>query len=959
MATTENRSPLAAFGPADIHRLYLGIEVPDIITFVTSPDYLNRPNLYPRQATLLKCFFLREDLFTEYDYQVVAEWDEQYFKGLHAKERAQHEIDTFGQEIATTIAISGSPKLLERMRAAKAMGYSWFREILLVMGRRAGKGHISALAMAYVLWNYMAKGDPQDFYGVDRDKKLAALIFAGKREQAKANLWRDFVNVVTGGPCFAPYIASSLGEKLSVYAPHDFIRMEEMAQRGINTALDMATFEILPKESTMMAGRGPASFCLDPMTPVLTVDLEWKPIKDLLPGDHVIGVDEFPEEKGKQRKLRDAEVKKVWWTRKAALRLTFDDGSSVVCSRDHRWLTRDKGRGGATKWRFAKNLTIGSHIKHLADPWAEDRSWEAGYLAGMYDGEGCVPDMANSSAGVLVTQKPGVVLDETKAALKELGFEVVPANTAAYNPDGSAEEWAIRGMAECMRFLGQVRPRRLLPRARRIWEGLAMRGGATPNGRIRDNSYKTIVTIEELPEQDLVDIETSTGTFIANGFVSHNCMGFDEMAHVVASGANRSAEEVYTASVPSLDQFKKHGFLIEPSSPWQMTGQFYENYSRAVEIGIDGKPVYPAIMMIQLASWDVYLDWEIAHELPLFPGGFQGDNGEYTDKPLPVFKRLKNAIQAYDDQMAALEHADPDTFKVERRAQWATVMDAYLDPAKIEQIFTPWRDRPDYYGPPLLRFTDKGILAYTYKGHADPSSVNCRYGVAVAHIEKDVDNRPHVVFDLIHHFDPADFPDHTIDYEEVDDWIWDNIIAPFQPETFTFDQYNSVGSVQKLTKKVARARLPKRSTVYEETANATKNWKVAEAFKSAINMGLVHAPAHSEVELELKFLQKGNGNKVDHPTVGPVQTKDIADAVMITTYALIGDWIEGYKEMLSGGPSGALPGGFGGMSMNGANPQALDDNSNSTFQALRSFARTRMGRDRLDAPARGRSGWRR
>lgn len=700
MATTENKSPLAAFGPADIHRLYLGIEVPDIITFVTSPDYLNRPNLYPRQATLLKCFFLREDLFTEYDYQVVAEWDEQYFKGLHAKERAQHEVDTFGQETTptTTIAISGSPKLLERMRAAKALGYSWFREILLVMGRRAGKGHISALAMAYVLWNYMAKGDPQDHYGVDRDKKLAALIFAGKREQAKANLWRDFVNVVTGGPCFAPYIASSLGEKLSVYAPHDFIRMEEMAQRGINTALDMATFEILPKESTMMAGRGPASFI----------------------------------------------------------------------------------------------------------------------------------------------------------------------------------------------------------------------------------------------------------------------MGFDEMAHVVASGANRSAEEVYTASVPSLDQFKKDGFLIEPSSPWQMTGQFYENYSRAVEIGIDGKPVYPAVMMIQLASWDVYLDWEIAHELPLFPGGFQGDNGEYTDKPLPAFKRLKNAIQAYDSQMADLEKADPDTFKVERRAQWATVMDAYLDPAKIEQIFTPWRDRPDYYGPPLLRFTDKGILAYTYKGHADPSSVNCRYGVAVAHIEKDVENRPHVVFDLIHHFDPADFPNHTIDYEEVDDWIWDNIIAPFQPETFTFDQYNSVGSVQKLTKKVARARLPKRSTVYEETANATKNWRVAEAFKSAINMGLVHSPTYDEVELELKFLQKGNGNKVDHPTVGPVQTKDIADAVMITTYALIGEWIEGYKEMLSGGPSGALPGGFGGMSMGGgANPRALDDNSHSTFQALRSFARTRMGRERIDNPSRGRGGWRR
>ncbi len=684
--------PLAAFGPADIHRLFLGIDVPDIITFVTSRDYLNRANLYPRQATLLKVFFLREDLFTAYDYQVIEEWDRAYFTGLRAKERAQREAEAAeadGQPAPTVkVEISGTPKLLERIRAAKALGYQWFREILLVMGRRAGKGHISALAMAYVLWCYMAKGDPQDFYGVDRDKKLTCLIFAGKREQAKANLWRDLVNVIVGAPCFAPYIATSLGERLSIYAPHDFVRRDDMARRGINTAMDLATFEILPKESTLMAGRGPASFI----------------------------------------------------------------------------------------------------------------------------------------------------------------------------------------------------------------------------------------------------------------------MGFDEMAHVVASGANRSAEEVYTASVPSLDQFKKDGFLIEPSSPWQMTGQFYENYTRAVALEPDGTPTYAATMMIQLPSWSVYEDWEIAHELPLFPEGFQGDNGEYNDTELPGFKRLKNAIQTYDDQMKALEKADPDTFNVERRAQWATVMDAYLDAAKVEQLFSPWYGRPERYGPALIVPSTHGILSYGYKGHADPSAVNCRFGIACAHVEYDSDGRPHAVFDKIHHFDPADFPDHTIDYEEVEDWIWDEILVPFQPEEFTFDQFNSVSSIQTLTKKVARARLPKRTSIFERTATAAWNWKVAETFKSAINMGLVHSFAYEQAELELKFLQKpGTANKVDHPTVGPVQTKDIADAVMITTYALIGAWIEGYKEMLGGGPSGAMQGGLHGSSMRSQNP-AMNDSSPQSFQQLRAFSRHRASRAFLERP---------
>lgn len=720
--TSEDRSPLANFDPTAIHQLFLGLDVPDPITFVVSPQYLNRPNLYPRQATLLKCFFLREDLFTDYDYQVVAEWDEQYrtAKTTNEQRAAQVQLDMLADldgdttmvqvlsdleqlelnEDRPKMPIGGTPDLLRRMRAAKALGYSWFREVLLVMGRRAGKGHISALAMAYVLWNYMAKGDPQDHYGVDRDKKLACLIFAGKREQAKANLWRDLVNVVTGGPCFAPYIASSLGEKLSIYAPHDFVRMADFARRGIKTALDMATFEILPKESTLMAGRGPASFVL----------------------------------------------------------------------------------------------------------------------------------------------------------------------------------------------------------------------------------------------------------------------GFDEMAHVVASGANRSAEEVYKATTPSLDQFKKDGFLIEPSSPWQMTGQFYANYENAVALEPDGEPTYPAIMMIQLASWDIYLDWQIAHTLPLIPEGFTGDNGEYEDEPLPSFRVLKNAIQTYDDQMRKLEKADPDTFAVERRAQWASVMDAYLDPNKVDAVFGSWSGRPPQYGGQLILPTSQGILSTEYKGHADPSSVNCRFGIACAHIEYDLQGRPHVVFDRIHHFDPADFPNHTIDYEEVEDWIWDDIIEPFMPSEFTFDQYNSVGSTQKLTKKIAKARMPKKTSVFIRDATATYNWQVAECFKAAINMGLVHAPDYEEGALELKFLQKApKANRVDHPTVGPVQTKDIADAIMITTWALIGEWISGYKEMLNAASlTGAMPGGLHGTSIRSPESAAPDFDSQAQIDAMRRFARTRTGRDGWESGlGRHRTGYRR
>ena len=114
--------------------------------------------------------------------------------------------------------------------------------------------------------------------------------------------------------------------------------------------------------------------------------------------------------------------------------------------------------------------------------------------------------------------------------------------------------------------------------------------------------------------------------------------------------------------------------------------------------------------------------------------------------------------------------------------------------------------------------------------------------------------------------------------------------------------------------------------------------------------------------LELKFLQKPPGiNRVDHPTIGPVQTKDIADAIMITTYALIGDWIEGYKEMLNGAPpTGVMQGGLHGSSARTPDMAAPDYDMQARLDALRSFTRTRTGRAGWDQGlGRTRSGYRR
>lgn len=600
-----------------------GPQLPDPVTFVIGQQWLDRGNLYPRQATLLKLIFLRTDLFTDYDRGVIQEWiDEFHATNPDAGPENKFRADTNGIQ----------PDIYERIEYLQSRGYRWFKELILAIGRRGGKGHICALAMSYILWTYLCRGNPQEYYGIDRDKHLAVMIFAGKKDQAKQNLWGDLYNVIMGAPCFVPYISVPQTESLTVFAPYDAERAALLASRGLRTTKDMASFEILPRESTPLAGRGPA---------------------------------------------------------------------------------------------------------------------------------GCI-------------------------------------------------------------------------------------------------------------------------------------LGFDEAAHVRNTGITREFGEVYKSAKPALDQFGTDSFICCPSSTWEMTGKFYKLWEQSLERepGPDGRlhPVYQTMLMLQLASWDPYTDWSRAAEIELFPEGYQGDLGEYADVPLPHLAPLKGAIQAYDEEMVKEERANPDTFAVERRSHWQTSMDAYLNPGKVDAMFAPWEERPEEYGHAQLLMQQRGIMTIAYRAHGDPSTVNCRFGFAIAHTERALDGYLHAVFDLVRYWDPASWEDHFVDYDEVTDWIFDNVILPFNPVELTFDQFNVPSTVKRLQKKVRNTRLPKRCQVYERDATSQLNWATYETFKGALNMGWVHSPVCAEAAEELKFLQKPEGvAKVIPPDSGPVVTKDIADCLAIVTHALLGE----------------------------------------------------------------------
>ncbi len=244
--------------------------------------------------------------------------------------------------------------------------------------------------------------------------------------------------------------------------------------------------------------------CLAPETRVLTANLEWVEIRSLLssPQD-LIGLDE--EAKDGRRKLRRAKVIQAWATEKECLRIDFANGASVVSSSEHPWLVKRPWRNRNNEryvWTRTDNLKVGDAISHSGlVPWNEDRSREGGYLAGIYDGEGCVTRRTISFA-----QNPGPVLDECLRLLRENGYQHYIINNSSRT--------VACGLHDSLRMLGSVRPIRLLKKAESIWNGAFPFNGKPPI---------QIKAITALGRRSVVGISTSTKTFIAEGFVSHNC----------------------------------------------------------------------------------------------------------------------------------------------------------------------------------------------------------------------------------------------------------------------------------------------------------------------------------------------------------------------------------------------------------------------------------------------------
>lgn len=170
-------------------------------------------------------------------------------------------------------------------------------------------------------------------------------------------------------------------------------------------------------------------YCLDPDTAILLADGRSKRLRDVAIGDVVVGT----ARDGSYRRYTPVTVSAKWSTRKRAYRITLADGTEIVASGDHRFLTE---RG----WKHVRPAPTGT------------------------------------------PQRPFLT---TSLRLQGFGMRGMPV--AVTEPA--------------------------------ITRKLDIVGSA-----VKSVADLRIVKIEDLGETiDMIDITTSTGDFIANGVVSHNC----------------------------------------------------------------------------------------------------------------------------------------------------------------------------------------------------------------------------------------------------------------------------------------------------------------------------------------------------------------------------------------------------------------------------------------------------
>lgn len=257
--------------------------------------------------------------------------------------------------------------------------------------------------------------------------------------------------------------------------------------------------------------------CVDPMLRILTADMRYVPAVWIKAGDELVGFDEHPVNHVR-RSFQRAKVLGVARRQSERVRISFDSGQQVIVSHTHSWLTRCARDYSEVKWKYSCDLKVGDQIPRVAPTWFARTDFEAGWMSGIADGEACITTRTYG-CDLSFAQKEGPVWDEIRRLLTKGGYEYRERrrDTSDYPSVFGDEHMQLKitRMADVMRFLGEFQPVRL--RSKDFWSGRRLT-------RLSQVGVAVVKRIEPLDSGEVVSIQTSTHTFVAEGLASHNSL---------------------------------------------------------------------------------------------------------------------------------------------------------------------------------------------------------------------------------------------------------------------------------------------------------------------------------------------------------------------------------------------------------------------------------------------------
>ena len=292
-------------------------------------------------------------------------------------------------------------------------------------------------------------------------------------------------------------------------------------------------------------------------TMVLTSDLRYVRLDSLKEGDRLLGFDEYAEPR-KHRQLRHSEVLVIKNLPLPCYEITLDDGTVTTSSSDHNWLVHTAG--GRTQWKRTEDLVDTDRIWRVVPRWeAAPESYAVGYLRAAYDGEGCLEVANGRVTQISFAQRDNVMLAEVQKHLTDLGFQYKLYNYARSGTNGDVIKVMLRGgRSEILRFLGQIRPQRLLNKFISLEGSLGTLG--QHGERASGFDHPRVLSTKFLGDVDCVSIRTSTSTYVAEGLASHNCNRW--MLDKGMFVSEERLERMYDSTMPMVQEWWKTPVVV-------------------------------------------------------------------------------------------------------------------------------------------------------------------------------------------------------------------------------------------------------------------------------------------------------------------------------------------------------------------------------------------------------------